>query len=78
MINRQEHTKWCKERARAYLDIKSIHYSVSSAFASMVSDMRKHSETNKQIESPPIQLVMMATMMKMNHIDVQNFIEGFP
>ena len=38
---RAEHLAWCKERALAYVD----QGDVQNAFASFVSDLRKHPET---------------------------------
>lgn len=41
MTTYAEHVKWCKERAREYLDMGDT----SAAYRSMVSDMTKHPET---------------------------------
>ena len=38
---RAEHLTWCKERALEYVDAGDLQ----NAFASMVSDLGKHSET---------------------------------
>jgi len=40
-MDRQEHLEWCKKRALEYVDIGDT----SQAFASMLSDLRKHPET---------------------------------
>ena len=68
-MNRSEHLQWCKDRANAYLDTGDI----SDAFASFVSDMNKHKET----ESPV--LTELGMMYAMNH-DAQamrGWIDGF-
>ena len=73
-MNRQEHIKWCKERAieeaRFYPD------KPWQGIVSMMSDLRKHSETN----SRSIQLMctmQMITKPKMSLQEVINFINGF-
>jgi len=38
---RGEHLQWCKDRALEYVDMGDL----SQAWASMTSDLRKHSET---------------------------------
>jgi hypothetical protein len=38
---RAEHLKWCKQRAREYLDIGNVN----EAWLSMCSDLSKHPET---------------------------------
>lgn len=40
MMTRAEHLAWCKERALEYVEAGDL----TSAFASMVSDLRKHPE----------------------------------
>ncbi|MEE9571527.1 MAG: hypothetical protein V3W20_00595 [Candidatus Neomarinimicrobiota bacterium] len=40
-MNRSEHVEWCKKRALEYLDNGDL----ANAYASMVSDLRKHPET---------------------------------
>ena len=40
-MNREEHLKWCKDRASEYLD----QGDVGQAMASFISDMGKHPET---------------------------------
>jgi hypothetical protein len=40
-MNRNEHLAWCKERALGYCDAGDVN----QAWASFVSDMRKHEET---------------------------------
>lgn len=40
-MTREKHLSWCKKRALEYVDQGDM----SNAFASMMSDIRKHSET---------------------------------
>ena len=69
MESREEHLEWCKQRAREYLDIGDVN----SAYASFVSDMRKHPET---ADNPAIDIGLMLMMTgRMN--DMRRFIEGF-
>ena len=41
MKTRQEHLEWCKKRSLEYIDMGDLN----NAFASMMSDLRKHKET---------------------------------
>jgi len=41
MATRKEHLEWCKQRALEYVDAGNT----SEAFASFLSDMNKHPET---------------------------------
>ena len=71
-MNRQEHLEWCKKRALEYVDMGDV----SQAYASMISDLRKHSETENH---PAIELGAM--MMFANHLataeKMRKFINGF-
>lgn len=72
-MTRNEHMKYCKERA-----IQEINYSKSGkeGIVSMMSDLIKHPETNKESLTS---LCMMKLLFKPN-ISVQeaiNFINGF-
>lgn len=71
-MTRQEHMAWCKERALAYVDSKDLE----GALASMMSDLRKHQETE---DHPGIMLGMMLKMSgKLNTPEeTKKFIEGF-
>ncbi len=40
-MTREKHIEWCKQRALEYIDINDIN----QAWASMCSDLGKHSET---------------------------------
>lgn len=72
VVTRQEHIKWCKMRARQYLDKGDIE----NAWASMSSDLQKHPETANHSG------LMLGTMQVMNGMlstvdDMRRFIEGF-
>ncbi|KKM07723.1 hypothetical protein LCGC14_1731050 [marine sediment metagenome] len=40
-MNRQEHLKWCKQRALEYVDRNEL----TQAYTSFISDLGKHDET---------------------------------
>lgn len=68
---RAEHLAWCKQRALAYVDTGDLH----NAFASLVSDLGKHSGTRGHAA---IELGMMQLMagQLLNERDMRDFIEG--
>ena len=71
-MNRAEHIDWCKKRALEYLDNDDL----VNAYASMVSDLKKHPETENH---PAIQLGI--RMLFADHLgtseQMRQFIEGF-
>lgn len=71
-MTRREHLDWCKKRALEYVDQNDL----SQDFASMISDLRKHPETEKH---SGIELGIM--IMFDNKLDspeeMRKFIEGF-
>ena len=71
-MTREEHLKWCKERALEYVDRGDIH----NALSSMGSDLNKHPETRDH----PDMMLGMALLMG-GHMNTQqearNFINGF-
>lgn len=69
MDTRAEHLEWCKKRANQYLDMGDGN----QAYASFVSDMRKHPET----ENHPAFELMGILMVTGNLNDVRKFIDGF-
>lgn len=71
-MTRTEHITWCKQRALQYCD--SGH--TQEAFASMMSDLRKHPETENHAG---IQLGMMQLMTGRlaTATEMREFIEGF-
>ena len=70
---REEHLKWCKERAIQEMDFSK---KPSSGIVSMMSDLRKHPETNHEamISLCGMQLLINPTMTRQQVI---NFIDGF-
>lgn len=71
-MTRSEHLQWCKERALKYLEEGDI----TGAFSSMMSDIRKHSDTDSHYG---IQIGMMLMMAgKLSSIGaMEKFINGF-
>ncbi len=71
-MTRAKHLAWCKERAHEYLD----RGEVANAFASMGSDLGKHSETENHVA---IQLgAGMLLMGQLNNVpEMRKFIDGF-
>ncbi len=71
-MNRQEHLEWCKKRALEYVNKGDL----SQGYASMVSDLRKHPETENH---PAIEVGMM--MMFAHRFataeEMRKFINGF-
>jgi len=71
-ISRQEHLQWCKRRALDYVVMNDL----SSAWASMISDLGQHPETAGH---SAIQLGM--ELLVGGHLDtpskMREFIEGF-
>lgn len=71
-MTRQEHMAWCKKRALEYVDVGDTE----QAWASMVSDVNKHPETqgHAAIELGMVQLLG----GQLNTPDaMRKFIEGF-
>jgi len=71
-MTRSEHLQWCKDRALEYVDAGDLQ----QAFASMGSDLSKHSETAGHIG---IELGMDLLMIgDLNTSEkMRKFIEGF-
>lgn len=71
-VGRSEHLDWCKKRAMECVD----HGDLNNAFASMLSDLRKHQETE---DHPAIELGLMLKMG--GHLStsekMREFIDGF-
>lgn len=71
-MERSEHMKWCKDRAREI----AVSGDIAGAYASMVSDLRKHPETEGH---QAIELGMM--LMIGGHLsskdEMVEFIDGF-
>jgi len=71
-MNRTEHLEWCKERALQYLNSGDINNAVTS----MLSDLRKHPQTETHCGIQMGTMMMMAGLLKTEN-DVRKFIEGF-
>jgi hypothetical protein len=71
-MTRSEHLQWCKQRAIEYIDAGDLQ----QAFASMVSDLNKHTETAGH---PAIELGTMQLMSGFLSTPdaMKKFIEGF-
>ena len=71
-MTREEHLEWCKDRALEYCDMDDI----GEAWASFLSDMKKHPETEKH---SALELGMM--MLMAGHLSsppkMRKFILGF-
>ena len=69
---RDEHLQWCKDRALEYVD----QGEVKEAFASMGSDLNKHSDTRGH---PAIGLGIMqlASGLLNSRAEMRKFIQGF-
>ena len=69
-MNRAEHLQWCKDRALEYVN----RGDGKNAVASMLSDLRKHPETEGSVEIGAI--LMFATNLN-DMTAVRRFVEGF-
>jgi len=70
-MNRQEHLQWCKDRALEYVEAGDNQQAMSS----MISDLRKHAETESsaQIAFP----LGMIAMQSGSDNEMRKFINGF-
>lgn len=70
-MTRKEHMDWCKSRARGCLK----RGDGQEAVASMMSDLRKHPETENLVTGP---LGMLGLMSAMGGVEeARRYIEGF-
>ena len=72
MTTRQEHMKWCKQRALAYVDAGDS----SQAFASMASNLSKHPETEGHIAINLGMMLLLSGNLSTKR-EMREFIEGF-
>jgi len=70
-MTRAEHLEWCKVRAREYLEMGDS----LNAVASMMSDLRKHPETNAVADA--MGMIAIMTAKEKNLTATKKFIEGF-
>lgn len=71
-MNREEHLKWCKERALRYVDAGDI----PQAVASMTSDLGKHPETANHAGMMLGMMMLMSGQLNTQE-QARKFIEGF-
>ncbi len=71
-MNRGEHLEWSKERALAYIDKGDL----KQAYASIVSDLSKHKDTEGHIAIELGMMLMVAGNLDTTE-EMRNFIEGF-
>lgn len=69
---RAEHMAWCKQRALEYVE----RGNVTSAIASMLSDLGKHPDTAAHSGIHLAAMMMLHGMLK-EASEVREFIEGF-
>jgi hypothetical protein len=71
-MNRSEHVEWAKKRAIEYVDQGDL----TSAIASMTSDLGKHPET---VNHPGLPLILMEAMggRQLRADSVRRWIDGF-
>lgn len=71
-MTRQEHLEWCKQRALEYVDIGDM----GQAWASMASDMKKHTETQNHAGIELGTMMVLAGHLSSPH-EMRKFILGF-
>ncbi len=71
-MNRDEHLQWCKDRAMEYAKTGDT----TNAIASMLSDLRKHPETENHPGSRLMASLMFAGLLSTRQ-EVEKFINGF-
>jgi hypothetical protein len=72
-VTRAEHISWCKQRALEYVERNEL----SDAVASMLSDLRKHPETENHIGGTLGVGMMMIPGWIRNRGEVTKWIDGF-
>lgn len=71
-ITRAEHLAWCKQRALAYVEEGDLN----NAFASMVSDLNKHPETEGHAGAQLGMMLLTGGQLSTPR-QMREFIEGF-
>lgn len=71
-MTREEHLNWCKQRALEYVE----RGDVQNAYASMVSDLNKHPETEGHA-AVPLGMMMLISGHLSSPDEMRRFIEGF-
>jgi hypothetical protein len=72
-MTRAEHIAWCKQRALEYVERDDL----ANAVASMLSDLRKHPETETHIGAQLGAGLMFVPGWIHNSAEVRKWIEGF-
>lgn len=72
-MTRQEHIKWCKERAIQEMD---YYKDPLKGIVSMISDIRKHPETNSETLAA-LCMMQLTTRPNMTRQEAIKFIDGF-
>ncbi len=72
MMDRQEHLAWCKKRALEYVNDGDL----TQAYASMMSDLKKHPETADHLGMRLGAQMMLAGLLNTPE-EMRKFIEGF-
>lgn len=71
-MTRKEHLEWCKQRAMEYVDAGDL----TNAITSMLSDLRKHPETETHIGGELGAMLLIGGHMKDTQ-SVTQWIQGF-
>jgi len=70
-MNRQEHLRWCKDRALAYVDAGDNN----QAFASLIQDLNLHPDTQGHSASELGMMLLISGHLTTAR-DMRDFIEG--
>ncbi len=74
MTTRAEHLQWCKDRALEYVEIGDNQ----QAFASMISDLRKHDDTEASAKmGGELGMMLMLSGNLSTPKQMTDFINGF-
>lgn len=73
MQTREEHLKWCKQRAMEYVKVGDY----AQAVTSMLSDLRNHPENEPAASGICAQLGFMELMRGPTKESITRYIEGF-
>lgn len=72
-MTRSEHLQWCKDRAMKYVETGDYYQAVTS----MLSDLRKHPETEKSAGGVLGQMGMMELMRGPTRDSITRYVQGF-
>lgn len=72
-MNREEHLKWCKDRAMEYVKVGDYQQAV----ASMLSDLRTHPENEPSASGICAQLGIMELMNGPTRESITRYVQGF-